>query len=51
MLLFVGCLIGFCGQVFAADKPGLVGIQYGSEDFSDPDSLYRVEHLECNLIV
>ncbi|MHC4617711.1 MAG: glycoside hydrolase family 20 zincin-like fold domain-containing protein [Planctomycetota bacterium] len=49
VLLFVGCLLSVCQQGFAAAEPGLVGGQYGSEDFSRLQSLVRLSRLELKV--
>ncbi|MHC4212269.1 MAG: PA14 domain-containing protein, partial [Planctomycetota bacterium] len=46
VMLFLICLMGFPGQVFAAEKPGLVGIQYGSEDFTNAENLVILDSLD-----
>ena len=49
VLLFVGCLLGFYQEGFAADQPGLIGGQYGSEDFRRLQSLVRLSSLELKI--
>ena len=46
MLLFLSCLMGFTGQGSAAEKAGLVGIQYGDEDFEKPQSFGTLSSLD-----
>ena len=46
MLLVVDCLPGFFQYGFAADKAGLAGIQYGSEDFKNAQKLVVLNCLD-----
>jgi hypothetical protein len=46
VMLFLICLLGFAGQASAADKAGLVGIQYGSEDFTSAENLVILDSLD-----
>ncbi|MHC4498800.1 MAG: hypothetical protein ACYS21_06765, partial [Planctomycetota bacterium] len=46
LMLFVVLVVGFSGQCLAADKAGLVGIQYGSEDFTDAENLVILSSLD-----
>ncbi|MHC4659099.1 MAG: LamG domain-containing protein, partial [Planctomycetota bacterium] len=46
-LCFVISVTGITQQASAADEmPGLIGIQYGSEDFSDAEDLVRLSSLD-----
>ncbi|MHC4344208.1 MAG: hypothetical protein ACYSUP_05940 [Planctomycetota bacterium] len=49
-LALAGVMLPFSADAGAAEatRPGLVGIQYGSEDFTDPENLVILSSLEQN---
>jgi hypothetical protein len=49
-LAVAGAMLPFSADAGAAGatRPGLVGIQYGSEDFTDPENLVILSSLEQN---
>jgi len=45
-MLFAVLVINFSAQSLAADRPGLVGIQYASEDYTDAENLMILNSLD-----
>ena len=49
VILLAASAVGLCQEVLAADKPGLIGGQFGSVDFSRVQSLVRLSSLELKV--
>jgi hypothetical protein len=47
-VVICSCVIGLAQQGVAADKAGLVGIQYGDEDFEKPEGLVTLSSPDQN---